>query len=221
MPVKKYVSDDASCIQNIIGNTEIWDIHIGTAQMQTEYAAYALESFYRKQKVEYDPETREGVEAYFVSDGLMHFSDAEIDAAWPMRIKELLRVTAMAHYSDIVVKSEVVVRTIEIEEGLELEDEDESETEEQVQKRTIRFRRSHWRNLPADQKPSLKQFALAIASGKYSEEEVEEKKKAGHITFVKEYINSDLDPDALEPRKLFARTGGAVNFLNMYLKIAN
>lgn len=50
MPVKKYVSDDASCVQNIIGGTEIWDIAIGTARMQTEYAAYALESFYRRQK---------------------------------------------------------------------------------------------------------------------------------------------------------------------------
>ncbi len=53
MSVKKYVSDYASCVQNIIGGTEIWDIAIGTARMQTEYAAYALETDYRRQKAEY------------------------------------------------------------------------------------------------------------------------------------------------------------------------
>lgn len=160
-------------------------------------------------------ETKEGIEGY-LDGGKLCFKDPEVDQLWPKGVRFLLQASILAHYHDIVISREKVVEEItqEITEGRE---ELKEEISLERKKREMKFRRAHLRDLK-DKLASPKQIALAIESGKYSEQEVQRIIENGHITFVREFVADEQLP-AVEPRRLFQRID-AVRFLNLYLASA-
>lgn len=163
----------------------------------------------------FNEKNKEGVEAKINKLGELVFIDPDINRLWPINIRRVIQASVLAYYLVLVCPG------ICKESPSGDDDEKDNEKREQKKKRkgVINFRRAHLRTLPEGYVASARQLALAISSGKYSEEEIEHIVQEGrHQTFVKEFSKEDSDLPNIDPRKLFSKIS-PIKFLNAYLDL--
>lgn len=156
----------------------------------------------------FDPDTREGIEAQINRMGEIVFLDIEINQVWPQGIRKLLQGSILAHYQAITCP-----RLSEEE-----SDDDGGKGLEGPGQSVIKSRRAHLRRLPLGYHASLIQLALAVAQGKFSEEEVNRIIAEGrHITFVRELFPQEEQDFTLSPRHLLR--SDPIKFFNTFMTL--
>lgn len=182
---------------------------IGFIQEQYDPPEVLLDFYFNHEK-------REGVEALINKLGELVFLDPDINNLWPLSIRRIIQASALAYYLALVCPGVCRESTIK--------DDGQQKHVEKVNKKgkkrkIISFRRAHLRTLPDGYVASAKQLALAISSGKYSEEEIDGIIQEGkHQTFVSEFSRDSSDLPAIDPRRLFNRIS-PIKFLNAYLDL--
>ena len=163
----------------------------------------------------FNEKTKEGVEVVVNKLGELVFLDPDINKLWPINIRRVVHASVLAYYFALVCPG--------ICEDFPAMDEEKNDKEKREQKKkrkgVVNFRRAHLRTLPEGCIASVRQLALAISSGKYSEDDIERIIREGkHQTFVKEFLREEGDFPEIDPRKLFNKIS-PIKFLNAYLDL--